>query len=44
MFNIKLNTTDLEGRTVVLKKKKVEIDGETKLIIMVIDVSAKVKL
>ena len=42
MYNIKLN--GVEGyRTVVLKKNNVVIDGETKLIIMINDVTEKVR-
>ena len=42
MYNIKLN--DVDGyRTVVLKKNNVVIDGETKLIIMINDVTEKVR-
>merc|ERR1740139_1278231 len=42
MYNIKLREDD-EYRTVVLKKNKVVIDGETKLIIMINDVTDKVR-
>jgi len=44
LFNIRMSTADKVFRTVMLKKKQVEIDGETKLIIMINDVSARVKL
>ena len=43
LFNIKLPNKE-ETRSVLLKKNKVEIDGETKMIIMINDVTAKVKL
>ena len=43
MFNIKLN--DLQFyRTVVLKKNIVEIDGKNKVIIMIRDVSDKIRI
>ena len=42
MYNIKLD--DVDGyRTVVLKKNNVLIDGGTKLIIMINDVTEKVR-
>ena len=49
MFNIKLpSETQRQGnshyRTVILKKHQVEIDGQTKLIIMIRDVTDKVML
>ena len=42
MYNIKLREGD-EYRTVLLKKNKVVIAGETKLIIMINDVTDKVR-
>jgi len=42
MFNIKLDQDDY--RTVVLHKNEVQIDGKTKLIVMVRDLSDKVRL
>ena len=42
LFNIKLFKGD--SRLVVLHKNKVEIDGKTKLIVMIRDVSDKVRL
>jgi len=50
MYNIKLPRTELnssvqeECRTVVLKKNSAEIDGKSKLIIMIRDVSDRVRL
>jgi len=50
MYNIKLNRSEEEDsqtddyRTVVLKKNQVEIDGKVKLIIMIRDVSDRVRL
>ena len=42
MYNVKLNEAD-DYRTVVLKKNYAVIDGTTKLIIMINDVTDKVK-
>ena len=42
MYNIKMS--DGNVRTVVLTKRKYEVDGENKLIIMIRDVSDKVRL
>ena len=42
MYNVKLTEAD-DYRTVVLKKNNVVIDGETKLIIMINDVTEKVR-
>ena len=46
MYNIKLPTTmlNIEFRTVVLRKTQVEIDGKKKVLIMINDVSDKVRL
>ena len=49
MFNLKLpSETQRQGnghyRTVILKKHQVEIDGQTKLIVMIRDVTDKVML
>jgi hypothetical protein len=48
MFNIKLRAGDEEDtqnvRTVMLKKNYVEIEGRTKVIIMIRDETDKVKL
>ena len=42
MYNIKMSDENM--RTVVLTKRKYEVDGENKLIIMIRDVSDKVRL
>ena len=42
MYNIKMDDSNM--RTVVLTKRKYEVDGENKLIIMIRDVSDKVRL
>ena len=42
MFNVKVDGET--ARTVVLKKRTVQVNGETKLIIMVRDISDKVRL
>ena len=49
MFNIKIGvatdeTAEAEYRTVVITKNEAEIDGKTKLIVMIKDVTAKVRL
>jgi hypothetical protein len=44
MYNIKLPVSDVPCRTVVLRKSNVDIDGTEKLIIMVRDVTDKVRL
>jgi hypothetical protein len=49
MYNIKLKRSEEDSqkdscRTVVLKKNQVEIDGKVKLIIMIRDVSDRVRL
>ena len=44
MFNIKLPTDTFNLRTVILTKTKVEVDGTTKLIIKLRDVTDKVRL
>ena len=46
MYNIKLPKTmlNIEFRTVVLRKTQVEIDGKKKVLIMINDVSDKVRL
>ena len=43
MYNIKLTAEVDDYRTVVLKKNSVVIDGQTKLIIMVNDITEKVR-
>jgi hypothetical protein len=43
MFNIQLANSE-EYRTVVLKKNKTVIDGKTSTIVMITDVSDKVRL
>ena len=43
MYNIKLSDEKV-FKTVVLTKRKVEVDGANKLIIMVRDISDKVRL
>ena len=44
MFNIKLRRTSIDCRTVILTKNKVEVDGASKLLVMINDVSDRVKL
>jgi hypothetical protein len=44
MYNIKLSDETLGFRTVILKKSRVEVNGENKEIIMIRDVSAKYEL
>ena len=44
MFNIKLNEASGDCRTVVMKKRWVEVQGKKKLIIMIRDLTDKVKL
>ena len=43
MFNIKLSD-DVEARTVILTKTQVEVDGKNNLIVMIRDVTDKVRL
>ena len=43
MFNIKL-ADDVEARTVILTKTQVEVDGKNNLIVMIRDVTDKVRL
>ena len=43
LYNIRLPNGG-EEITVILTKKKVEVDGETKLIVMIRDVSDKIRL
>ena len=43
MYNVKLTGEVDDYRTVVLKKNSVVIDGQTKLIIMVNDITEKVR-
>ena len=42
MYNIKVNGQ--ETRTVVLTKNEVEVDGSTKVIVMIRDISDRMKL
>ena len=42
MYNIKV--TGQETRTVVLTKNEVEVDGSTKVIVMIRDISDRMKL
>ena len=45
MFNIKLNTEETaDYRTVVLKKNVVQVDGKQKLIVMIRDITDRVRL
>ena len=45
MFNIKLNTElTADYRTVILKKTVVQVDGKQKLIVMIRDVTDRVRL
>jgi hypothetical protein len=44
MFNIKLTDNDVDCRTVVLRKADVDIDSRKRLIVMIRDVTDKVKL
>ena len=44
MFNIKLPKTSIDCRTVTLTKIKVEVNGASKLLVMISDVTDRVRL
>jgi hypothetical protein len=44
MFNIKVARSNIDYRTVILTKNKVEVDGATKLLVMINDVTDRVRL
>jgi hypothetical protein len=44
MFNIKLPKTSIDCRTVTLTKNKVEVNGACKLLVIISDITDRVKL